>query len=79
MQILRLVREVEGEEVAEQLDRSLWDWRREVLGKGRENRDRELEEGSRVGCFVRSAFPRTAVGPRRTRRPCAKWWKCDGE
>jgi len=79
MQILRLVRQVEGEEVAEQLDRSLWDWRREVLGKGRENRDRELEEGSRVGCFVRSAFPRTAVGPRRTRRPCAKWWKCDGE
>jgi len=78
MQILRLVRKVEGEEVAEQLDWTLWDWRAEVLGKGRENRDREAEE-RRVGCFVRSTFPRIAVGPRRTRRPCARWWKCDGE
>lgn len=78
VQILRLVREVEGEEVAEQLDRSLWDWRAEVLEKGRENEARELE-GRRVGYFVRSTFPRIAVGPRRTRRPGTKWWKCDGE
>jgi len=79
MQILRLVREVEGEEVADQLDRLVWDWRREALDQGRENRDRTVEDGPRVGCFVRPAFRRIAVGPRRTRRPCAKWWKCDGE
>lgn len=79
MQILRLVRKVEGEEVAERLDRTLWDWRQEVLGKERENRDRALKEGPRVGYFVRSDFPRIAVGPRRTKRPCKKWWKCDGE
>lgn len=79
LQILRLVRKVEGEEVAEQLDRTLWVWRQQVLEKGRENRERALEEGPRVGCFVRPAFQRIAVGPRRTRRPCARWWKCDGE
>lgn len=79
LRILKIVRAVEGERVADELDRMVFEWRNKVLQRGRERRDRARRVGRRVGCFVKPEFMRMVVGPRRTRRPCAKWWKSDGD
>ena len=72
--ILNLVRQVEGQDVAHKLDRLVWDWRGEVL-------DHRRRQGVRRTCLSREPVgrKRIVVGPKRTRAPCFKWWKCDGE
>ena len=72
--ILNLVRQVEGQDVADKLDRLVWDWRGEVL-------DRRRRQGVRRTSLSKEPVrrKRIVVGPKRTRAPCFKWWKCDGE
>ena len=72
--ILNFVRQVEGKDVADKLHRLVWDWRGEIL-------DRRRSQGVPRTCLSEEPVKRKriVVGPKRTRAPGIKWWKCDGE
>ena len=75
---LGLVRQIEGQEVADKLDKLVWDWRGELIDQRRRQGEKERRER------VRLEYPRPTrrfrmVLASRGRASRFKWSKCDGE
>ena len=77
MWILKHVREVEGDEVADKLDRMLWDWRGEVLDRRRIARERG--RGEPRSSVMNSVWKLWNMTGQKGRPNWYYWRKYDGE
>lgn len=76
--ILGLVRKTEGEEVADKLDRMVWEWRGEVLDRQRRLKQTAREAEARPRAREPGRTPWNLTG-KRGRPNWFDWRTCDGE